>query len=375
MSTEKVVRRSSRIVTQVATGAVFLVVVVLLLLWLAGTFHQKIGDTEAALASHATAGRPLENTPLATARTIRIRRTESCVGTIGAVHEVSVASRLLARVLDVRVIAGQRVNKGDILVQLDDEDLAARMEQAQAAAAGARAARDQARIDYDRIKRLVEQQAASKTEWDRIQTGVKSAEAELARTEQVVNEAQTVLGYATIGSPITGVVVDKKVEAGDTITPGQVLLTLYDPTRMQLVASVRESLTRRLVVGQTVEVHVDALDKTCEGQVSEIVPKAESASRSFSVKVTGPCPPGIYSGMFGRLLLPLDQEDVLVVPRAALRRIGQLDVVEVADGHVLRRRAVQLGRTVDEDVEILSGLRTGERVALLTTGEPNGREP
>ncbi len=375
MSTEKVVRRSTRIVTQVAIGAVFLVVVVLLLLWLAGTFHQKIGDTAAGLASHAPAGRPLEDTALATARTIRIRRTESCVGTIGAVHEVSLASRLLAKVVDVRVVAGQRVKKGDILIRLDDEDLAARAEQARSAAEGARAARDQARIEYDRVKRLVEQQVASQIEWDRIQSELKSAEAELARTEQVVNEAQTVLEYATIGSPITGVVVDKNVEVGDTITPGRVLLTLYDPTRMQLVASVRESLTRRLAVGQIVEVHVDALNKTCQGRVSEIVPEAESASRSFSVKVTGPCPPGIYSGMFGRLLLPLDEEDVLVVPRAALRRIGQLDVLEVADGHVLRRRAVQLGRTFDEDVEILSGLRMGERVALVTTGKLNGRQP
>ena len=375
MSTEKVVRRSTRIVTQVGIGAVFLVVVVLLLLWLAGTFHQKIGDTEAGLASHATAGRPLEDALLAPVRTIPIRRTESCVGTIGAVHKVSIASKLLARVVDVRVIAGQRVKKGDILIRLDDEDLAARAEQTRSAAMGARAARDQAGIEYDRVKRLVEQQAASEIEWDRIQTEVKSAEAELSRTEQAVNEAQTVLGYATIGSPITGVVVDKKVEVGDTITPGQVLLTLYDPTRMQLVASVRESLTRRLVVGQTVEVRVDALDKTCQGQVSEIVPEAESASRTFSVKVTGPCPPGIYSGMFGRLLLPLDQEEVLVVPRGAVRRIGQLDVVEVADGHALRRRAVQLGRTFDEDVEVLSGLRTGERVALVTTGKPNGRKP
>ncbi len=375
MATEKVVRRSPRIVTQLATGAVFLVVIVLLLLWLAGTFHPKIGGPESEPAAPATAGRPVGDAQLATARRIRIPRTESCVGTISAVHEVSLASRLLAKVVEVRVIAGQRVEQGDILIRLDDEDLSARTVQAQAAATGARAVRDQARIEHDRVKRLTEQQAASKIEGDRVRTELKSAEAELTRAEQVVNEAQTVLGYATIASPITGVVVDKKVEAGDTTTPGQVLLTLYDPTRMQLVASVRESLTRRLAVGQTVEVHVDALDKTCQGQVSEIVPEAESASRSFSVKVTGPCPPGIYSGMFGRLLLPLDQEEVLVVPRAAVRRVGQLEVVEVADGDVLRRRAVQLGRTFDEDVEVLSGLGAGERVALPATRRLNGRKP
>lgn len=367
-------RRFTRITTLMAIGAGFLVVVVLLLMWLAGAFHRKIDEGARALGAHAATGRPVGGTPLATVRTRRIPRVESSVGTIRAVHEVSVASKLLAKVLEVGVIAGQRVSEGDMLVRLDDADLAARAQQAHAAAAGARAGRDQAKIEYERIKHLVEQQAASKIEWDRTQSELKSAEAEVARAEQAVKEAETVLGYAKIASPIAGVVIDKRVEAGDTVTPGQVLLTLYDPTRMQLVARVRETMTRRLAVGQTVDVHVDALEKTCQGRVSEIVPEADSASRTFSVKVTGPCPSGIYTGMFGRLMLPLDAEEVLVLPRAAVRRIGQLDVVEVADNDVLRRRAVQLGRTFDTDVEVLSGLRAGERVAVSAAGEPNGRQ-
>lgn len=374
MVAKKDTRRFTRIVTLLATGAGFLVVVVLLLMWLAGTFHRKIdGGTDRA-APHVATGRSLKDARLVTVRSRRIPRVETSVGTIRAVHEVSVASKLLARVVEVGVTAGQRVREGDVLVRLDDADLAARAQQAHAAEAGARAGRDQAQIEYERIKHLLEQQAASKIEWDRAQAELKTAEAELARAEQAVNEAETVLEYARISSPITGVVIDKKVEAGDTVTPGQVLLTLFDPTRMQLVASVRETLTRRLAVGQAVNVHIDALEKTCQGRVSEIVPEAESASRTFSVKVTGPCPSGIYSGMFGRLLLPLEPEEVLVLPRAAVRRIGQLDVVEVADEHLLRRRAVQLGRSFDEDVEVLSGLRAGERVALSAADEPSGHK-
>jgi multidrug efflux pump subunit AcrA (membrane-fusion protein) len=113
--------------------------------------------------------------------------------------------------------------------------------------------------------------------------------------------------------------------------------------------------------------------------VSEIVPEAQSASRTFAVKVTGPCPPGVYSGMFGRLLIPLGDEDVLVIPRAAVRRVGQLDIVDVAepaggapDGKgrlVLRRRIVQLGRDFDDQVQVLSGLRVDEQVALAQAAE------
>jgi len=365
MKSSDLERTGMAIFTKIATGLAFSIVVVLLLIWLGGAFHPKVVDSVRGGETTLVTGQPIGKAQLVTVRKIRVPRIESSVGSIRAVHEAAVASKLLAKVVEVNVTAGQHVKKGEVLVRLDDADLIARLEQAQATADGARAARDQAKIEYDRVRRLVGQQAAAKIEWDRVQTTLKSAEAELVRAEQAVTEAQTVLQYATISSPIDGIVVDKQVEAGDMVTPGKVLLTLYDPTRMQLVASVRESLTQRLAVGQTINVRVDAIEKTCQGRVSEIVPEAESASRTFSVKVTGPCPPGIYTGMFGRLLIPLGDEEVLVVPQAAIQRIGQLTVVDIADGKVLHRRAVQLGRELGNNVEVLSGLQVGERVALV----------
>jgi RND family efflux transporter MFP subunit len=159
-----------------------------------------------------------------------------------------------------------------------------------------------------------------------------------------------------------GVVIDKQVDVGDTVTPGQVLVTIFDPTRMQLVASVRESLALQLQTGQDLEVVIQGLDKQCRGTISEIVPEAKTASRTFQVKVTGPCPDGIYSGMFGRILIPLAEEEILVIPRMAVRNIGQLELVDIVEGDRVSRRAIRTGRTLDDDVEVLSGLREGERI-------------
>lgn len=342
----------------------FAIVVVLLLLWLAGAFHRKIDDAKHIRAEAVPAERSIGDARLVDVRTIRLPREESSVGTIKSVHETTMASKILAKVTEVRVTAGQHVRQSEVLMRLDDADLRARLQQAEAEATAALAKRDQAQIEYARVAALKEQKAAAKIEWDRVQSALKSAEAELTRARQAVAEAREILGYATVVAPITGVVIDKKVEVGDTVTPGQPLVSLFDPTRMQLVASVRESLTQRLAVGQTVEVEIDALNKRCQGRVSEIVPEAEAVSRTFSVKVTGPCPPGIYTGMFGRLLIPLDQEEILVVPRQALRAVGQLDIVDVAVGNSLRRRTVQLGRTIGDEVEVLSGLKEGEQVAI-----------
>ncbi len=344
----------------------FTVVVVLLLLWLAGFFHHKL-DTA---GGHGPIERPVGGTPLATVTAVRLPQIELAVGTVRAVHETAIASKLLAKVLAVNVQAGQLVKAGEVLVQLDDADLQAQLRQSAAAVTAAEAALANAQVEFDRIRQLYEQSNETKSAFDRAETTLKMAAAELERARQAHEQARTTLEYATIRSPIDGRVIERRVEVGDMARPGEPLVSLYDPDRMQLVASVRESLSQRLAVGQTIGVRVDALGHTCQGRISEIVPEAESASRTFQVKVTGPCPPGVYSGMFGRLLIPLDEQEVLLIPPAAVRRVGQLDLVDVVEagaaGPVLRRRVVQVGRTLEGQVEVLAGLRAGEQVALPT---------
>ena len=356
---------------KVVVGAGFTVVVIVLLMWLAGVFAPKV-DT-AGPREPELAGRLAEDdTAYTDVELRRIPLIESAVGTIRAVHETGVASKLLAKVNRVHVQAGQSVQQGDVLVELDDRDLQAQLKQAEAGVTAAQAALDLAQTTYDRVKPLFDRGIEAKTEMDAADAALKTSKAELERAQQAREHARTFLDYATVRAPFDGRVIDKAVEAGDTVSPGQVLATLYDPAHMQLVASVRESLAHRMQVGDSIGVEVQALQKTCSGEVSEIVPEAESASRSFQVKVTGPCPTGIYSGMFGRLLIPLDDEEVLLVPSTAVRRIGQLDIVQVAErtdrGMILFRRAVTLGRTFGEDVEVLSGLKAGERVALNGKG-------
>ena len=195
-------------------------------------------------------------------------------------------------------------------------------------------------------------------------TVVRTSEAELHRAEEAVNEVEATLEWATVRAPMDGTVIDKKVDVGDLVRPGQVLVTLFDPKRMQLVASVRESLTRRLEVGQSIGVEIEGISKQCTGTISEIVPEAQVASRAFQVKVTGSCPAGIYTGMFGRVLIPLDDESVLVLPRPAVRNVGQLELVDAVERGRSIRRTVRTGRIFADEVEVLSGLQEGEQVVI-----------
>lgn len=358
---------------QSAVVLAFAVGVVVAMLWLAGWFSPKVPvDRSPKATDVAIEGVP---TPV---RLVRRPLTESAVGTIRAVHETAIGSRLLARVIEINLKAGQQVKEGDVLVRLEATELKAKLLQAKAALNAAEAMKAQAVLDEKRYRGLIASHAVSQQEYDKSVTAVRSAEADLLRAQEAVNEVQAMLDWATVRSPIDGTVIDKRVEAGDMVTPGQLLVTLFDPTRMQLVASVREALTQKLRPGQSIEVRLDGLQKQCLGTVSEIVPEAQSASRAFQVKVTGPCPKGIYSGMFGRILIPVAEEQILVIPRSAVRRVGQLELVDVVHDGKPVQRAIRTGRSFDEvaaadgmvleqQVEVLSGLRQGE--VVLTPGD------
>ncbi len=366
MTRSAVSTRGGRWLVRAVILLIFAAGIVVLLLWLAGKFTRKVPMDQPAEASDASA---LGGT-VVPVRKRRVPLIESAVGSIRAVHETSIGSKLLARVTEVHLKAGEKVHKGDVLVRLDDTDLRAKLRQAEAAERAADAARNQAVTDEKRYAALVKTKAVSQQAYDQAVTAARSAEAESLRAKEAVNEVQATLDWATIRSPIDGTVIDKKVDVGDMVSPGQLLVTLYDQKRMQLVASVRESLTHRLQVGQEIGVRVEGLNKQCAGTVSEIVPEAQSTSRSFQVKVTGPCPPGIYSGMFGRIMIPLGEEDILVIPQRAVRQVGQLALVEVDENGHAQRRAIRTGRAYGEDVEVLSGLREGERVIVPATPAP-----
>lgn len=332
---------------------------VLLLAWLMGAFHDRLPPGPPV----AVAAPPAEGASVPVRR-VRVPQTETAVGTIRAVREAAVASRILGRVDKLLVQrAGQPVQQGELLVELESSDLQAARQQAEAQRLAAATRRDKAQIDFDRSAQLVQQGVAAPDRLDSDRAALRAAAAELEHAEQAVAAATTALGFASIAAPITGIVVDKRVNAGDVVQPGQLICTLYDPTRMQLIATVREELAGRLRIGQQVEVWLDALGERCLGTVAEIVPDAESRTRSFEVKVTGPCHEGVVTGMFGRLRVPIDDRDELQVPATAVVAIGQLDFVLAldADGRA-GRRLVRVGRRGDAVVEILSGLAEGELV-------------
>ena len=219
-------------------------------------------------------------------------------------------------------------------------------------------------------------QAVSKADFDRVEGAYKGAKAQLAQIRQQIAGTKVMLSHTEIKAHRAGIVADRMADPGDLAIPGKPLLTLYDPHERELHASVPESLMSDVKLGASLEVRVDAVGGRWQGVVREIVPQAQQASRSVLIKVTLPAKAAdrLMVGMFGRLSIPIGKTEWIVAPTAAIRHIGQVDLVQVVGaGDRLERRFVRTGGVRGEMTEILAGLNVGEKVALPK--EPESGRP
>jgi RND family efflux transporter MFP subunit len=286
------------------------------------------------------------------------------VGTVQPEQVAAVTARVTAAVVEVRVSAGQRVTKGELLVVLDDRDLRHRVEQAQEAVRMAAATLEQARSDYNRDKPLFDQQVITPFDFEHTQTNLKTSEANLKRLQEALREAEVDLSYAVIRSPFDGVVIDKQANVGDLASPGRPLFTMYEQGRLWLEANVPEEMLARVRLNAPMTVRIDAAGREIRGRVVEIVPSSDPSSRTGIVRVRLNSPEGLVPGMFGRLRIPLPPEPALVIPGSALIRMGQLTMVDAVHDGQIERRTVQIGRAIGDQFEVLSGLASGETIVL-----------
>jgi len=253
-----------------------LVALVLVIAWLAGTFETKIAPSTPTAHSLQLSDQPTDVVHEVTKDYI-----EEAVGTLKAASRTVVSAKVLARIEEITVSAGDQVREGDVLIRLDSKDLEARLKQAEQAVIAATATHKEAETSYERNKRLVEQNAVSRSEFDKSKRHLDVSRAEELRAEQAVNEGKAMLSYATINAPRSGRIVDRSAEPGDTSRPGDPILVLYDATSLRLEAPVLEHLAVKLRAGDKLDVYIDALEREVESTIDEIVPQADAPSRAW----------------------------------------------------------------------------------------------
>lgn len=346
------------LVMVIAASAAMLV----LILWLSGVFKTKILPGVAPAAADPVA----KDAALMTVATEMVAVLEEAAGTVQAERKTTVSSRLLATIRSIEVNAGGQVERGQVLIRLDSDEPRARVGEARRLVEAARATRDSRAADFARARQLLEQGVVSQSEFDRAEESARVAEADWERAQQLLSTAEITLAYAEIVAPVSGRVIDRFADPGDTATPGKPLLSIYDPSALRVEVPVRESLAIRLQAGDALTVRLGSEGEALSGVVDEIVPQAEAGSRTFLVKVGLPPRQGLYTGMFARVLIPAGERRRMLIPEEAVERVGQLVFVNAVDAEGRpRRQLITLGAaTSDGRVEVLSGIHEDDRLLI-----------
>ncbi len=273
------------------------------------------------------------------------------IGTAASERMISLSARLPATIESMRVTAGNAVTNGQILVTLDDRDIREQL-------GAVEAQFKQAESEYNRAVKLFEKGATT----DQARVAALSAyEAAQARLQQI----RVMLSYTVIAAPMDGIVTDRRMEAGDLVAPGQVLLTLYDPGQMRLNAAVPGRLLKKFPLNQELDVQLDGVESIVKGTVKAIVSEVDPRSRTQMVKVhLAQKGLTILPGSYGRIRVEGDVHESVWLPATAVYRVSQQELVQiVVDGRAIRR-VVRTGVTQGNQVEILAGLADGEVVLL-----------
>jgi HlyD family secretion protein len=317
-------------------------------------------------------------------------RMYEAVGTIRPLTESVIESQINAQVVKVNCVSGMAVKKGQLLIQLDARKLTTRLKQTEEGFAvaksslkqtyrsmdEAKAGLDQAKAAYNRTKSLFESDIvpSQKLEIDKAKylqakarlakfQGVElSAQASIRQAQEIVKEAKIALGYTRITSPATGIVVERMIDPGDLALPGKPLLIIQTSGALRLEANVREGLISRVVPGNDYQVRIETIGKTVVSKIDEIVPYADPVTRTFLVKASLPDTSGIYPGMFGRLLIPTEKEEILLVLQKAVLRVGQLELAYVKKGDLWQSVYIKTGKNFNDKIEVLSGLIGNETI-------------
>jgi multidrug efflux pump subunit AcrA (membrane-fusion protein) len=308
-------------------------------------------------------------------------------GVVQARTTAAITARILAPVREVRVLPGDHVRKGQTLIVLDGDDLAAGARAARSAAVaaeqGSHAAEAElqaaeaglalARASHDRIAGLEARRSATAQELDDSTATLRTAEARVAgasaRALQAASavesaraasdQASTTESFTTIAAPFEGMVTEKMVEPGNMASPGMPLLRLEDTRGFRLEVRVDESRIRQIRNGDSVPVLLGTGLTSMEGKVVEVSRAVDADARAFLVKIALPDAPGLRSGEFGKARFGGTPRRALTVPSLAIVRRGQLTLVFVVEEGVARVRLVNLSES-----EVLAGVTESEVVIL-----------
>lgn len=315
-----------------------------------------------------------------------IMNSITATGTIEPVTSVTVGTQVSGIVSKLFVDYNSVVKKGQVIAELDKTNLMSQLNTAKTQLATAQSQLNYQTANYKRYKTLFEKGLVAADDFDNAKLSYTQAKEQVVSAKEEVQRAQTNLGYATITSPIDGVVLSKSVEEGQTVaasfsTP-ELFTIAQDLTNMQVVADVDEADIGDVKEGERVTFTVDAYpDDTFEGEVKQVRQEATTTNNVVTYEVVISAPnadlklkPGLTANV---TIYTAERKGVLSVPSKALRfipqkeTVGKMKIVDVAnaknkvwtiEGNSIVAHKVNIGMTDGTNTQIVGGIAEGTKV-------------
>ena len=314
-------------------------------------------------------------------------------GYIVAQRKAAVASKVTGRLVALMVEEGSKIKQGDVIARMENIDVSAVRDQAaanlntvRATLEQTRADRDNAQKEYERYKQLVAKDYVSRSDYEVVETryrraveGVKASEAVVHAGEAALQNAEASLDYTLIRAPFDAVVLTKNADIGDIVTPigaaanaKAAVVSIADMNSLQVEVDVSETSITAIRVGQPCDIQLDALpDTRFRGEVHAIVPTVDRSKATVLVKVRfldkdRRMLPDMSArvSFLPRTLAPAEMKPRLAAGRSALIDRTGRTFAYLLEGNRVREIPVRVGATFGDMVEILSGLKAGDRVVV-----------
>ena len=286
-------------------------------------------------------------------------------GRVQAVNQSTVSAETTGRVSEIFFDVGEVVAAGEVIVKLVSIEQQQVYNQAAAALNEAQVNRDVARSEFERIEKIYQRNLVAKSVYDQALGTLNTAMARVKSASAALKVAGERLSYTLIRAPFGGTVLGRHVEVGEAVQAGKPIMTGFDPRTLRVEVDLPQSILEKVAELRTARV-VIAADESIEPVSFTLFPQADPVTGTVHMRVQ--LPPRddlrLYPGRFVKVAVVVGQKDRLLVPKTSVMYRSEVTAVYVLTGKVFVLRQVRLGNRFGDNLEVISGLREGENVAI-----------
>ena len=287
-------------------------------------------------------------------------------GVIEAINQSTLSAQVSGRIEEVNFDVDDRVNAGEVILRIRDNEYRARLQRNRASLAEAKANLKDAQQEFKRVEELIEKKLVSKASFDKAKTTLTASQARVAASRALVTESQEQLDNTVIRAPYSGVVVTRHIELGETTYVGQKLMTGYAPEYLRVNVNVPQSLISAVRQHRSARVILLENNISIATENLTIFPYANAENHSFQLRADlDESAQAIFPGMLVKVAFIVGQRQRLMVPADSLVYRSEVVGLYVIDKNAqVSFRQVRAGDLFGQKIEILAGLDANEQIAL-----------